>query len=318
MIYSTHVGQTGRLPPLEMRSGFQVSFDPLVNRSFTGSRVAVGGGHHRLKKSLDPDATLGCRILLVDYIAEKAANMVTATQRNQWKVGDLAKETGLSIRTLHYYDQIGLLSPSFRTRSGHRLYVAQDIKRLQQIASLRQLGFSLDEIERCLKSPGMSARRVIEFHISRLKEQIELQSKLRGRLESIAARLDSRREISVDDLIQTIEVTNMVGKYYTPEQLETLRQRADTIGQDRIRESEKEWADLIRQVGEEMEKGTDPSSERVRNLAEKWMALIQEFTGGDPGIAKSLGTMWQQEENIHGQDTKRMREMMAYISKARQ
>jgi hypothetical protein len=53
-------------------------------------------------------------------------------------------------------------------------------------------------------------------------------------------------------------------------------------------------------------------------LADKWMALVQEFTGGDAGITKSLGTMWQQEENIHGLDTKRMRELMAYVSKARQ
>ena len=239
-------------------------------------------------------------------------------QRSQWKVGDLAKETGLSVRTLHYYDQIGLLSPSYRTQSGHRLYVTRDINRLQQIASLRQLGFSLEEIEKCLKSPGMSARQVIGFHISRLKEQIELQSKLRKRLEEIAARLDSARDISVEELIRTIEVTNMVGKYYTPEQLESLRQRADSIGQDRIRQSEEEWAELIRQVGSEMDKGTDPSNERVRKLADKWMALIQEFTGGDPGITKSLGSMWQQEENIHGFDTKRMRELMSYVSKARQ
>ncbi|MDJ0532850.1 MAG: MerR family transcriptional regulator [Xenococcaceae cyanobacterium MO_207.B15] len=59
------------------------------------------------------------------------------------KIGELAKQTGISIRTLHYYDAIGLLSPSHRTSVGYRLYNNQDIIRLQQIVSLRQLRFSL-------------------------------------------------------------------------------------------------------------------------------------------------------------------------------
>ena len=53
------------------------------------------------------------------------------------KVGELARQTGLSVRTLHYYDEIGLLSPSYRTETGYRLYAAVDIARLQQIKSLR-------------------------------------------------------------------------------------------------------------------------------------------------------------------------------------
>jgi DNA-binding transcriptional MerR regulator len=61
------------------------------------------------------------------------------------KVGDLAKQTAVSVRTLHYYDEIGLLSPSGRTESGYRLYATQDIVRLQQIVSLRQIGFSLEK-----------------------------------------------------------------------------------------------------------------------------------------------------------------------------
>ena len=67
-----------------------------------------------------------------------------------WKVGELAKQTGLSVRTLHYYDEVGLLSPSQRTAAGHRLYTAGDIVRLQQIKSLRHLAFALEEIRACL------------------------------------------------------------------------------------------------------------------------------------------------------------------------
>ena len=66
------------------------------------------------------------------------------------KVGELARRTGLTVRTLHHYDAIGLLRPSGRTDSahgsGHRLYTAADVARLQQILSLKHLGFGLEQI----------------------------------------------------------------------------------------------------------------------------------------------------------------------------
>ena len=92
------------------------------------------------------------------------------------KIGELAKQTGLSIRTLHYYDEIELLSPSHRTDVGHRFYSDQDIIRLQQILSLRQLGFSLSEIRECLQSPDYALLQVINLHCARIREQMALSS----------------------------------------------------------------------------------------------------------------------------------------------
>src|SRR3954452_18682683 len=94
------------------------------------------------------------------------------------KVGELARRTGLTIRTLHHYDEIGLLKPSLHTESGHRLYTAGDVARLQQVLSLRQLGFSLEEVRACLDRPGFSPLEVLRLHVVRLREQIELQQKL--------------------------------------------------------------------------------------------------------------------------------------------
>ncbi len=105
-----------------------------------------------------------------------------------WKVGELAKQTGLSVRTLHYYDEIGLMKPSHHTESGYRLYATEDIVRLQQIKSLRQLGFSLEEIRDCLDSPDFTPRRVIQLHLERLREQIALQQRLCDCAERTALR----------------------------------------------------------------------------------------------------------------------------------
>jgi DNA-binding transcriptional MerR regulator len=83
-----------------------------------------------------------------------------------WRVGGLAARTGLSVRTLHYYDEIGLLLPSQRTDAGHRLYTAGDVVRLQRIESLRTLGFDLQEIRERLVRPGFPLQRVVELHLA--------------------------------------------------------------------------------------------------------------------------------------------------------
>src|SRR5687768_16281487 len=75
------------------------------------------------------------------------------------RIGELAKRTGISIRTLHHYDDVGLLSPPHRTVSGHRLYGREEIVRLQQILSLRQSGLSLDEIGELLSRRDFDAKQ---------------------------------------------------------------------------------------------------------------------------------------------------------------
>jgi MerR family transcriptional regulator, thiopeptide resistance regulator len=74
-------------------------------------------------------------------------------EQQRWKVGGLAQSTGLSIRTLRYYDEIGLLQPSGRSAAGHRLYDSADVARLYRISLLRRLGFQLDQIAAVLEDP---------------------------------------------------------------------------------------------------------------------------------------------------------------------
>ena len=73
-----------------------------------------------------------------------------------WKIGELARRTGLTVRTLHHYDEIGLLSPAERSDGGHRVYDEADVQRLYRIVSLRSLGFPLDAIARALDSQSAS------------------------------------------------------------------------------------------------------------------------------------------------------------------
>jgi MerR family transcriptional regulator, thiopeptide resistance regulator len=231
------------------------------------------------------------------------------------KIGELARRTGVSIRTLHYYDEIGLLSPSLHSAAGHRVYGLREITRLQQIRSLQQIGFSLKEIRSMLSSRAHSPLSVVEMHLARAKEQIATQQKLCDRLESLAKSMRSRK-VSVDQLISTIEVMNMFEKYYSREQLDELQQRAELLGEDGMRKAQQDWVTLMAEVRAEMEKGTDPESPQVRALARRWRVLIEAFTGGNSEIEKSLRTMYQSEpvhQKIQGTPEPGM---MAYIGKA--
>ena len=191
----------------------------------------------------------------------------------------------MSVRALHHYDEIGLLSPSHRSESGYRLYTGTDVVRLQQIRSLRMLGFSLEQAGELLTRPDVTPDHVLQLHIAHLKERIELQRSLCDRLERVAGRWRSDETVPTEEFLQIIEEINMFDKYYTPEQMAELKQRGETLGQEHIREVEAEWPQLIAQVQAEMDQGTDPADERVQRLARRWQELVQEFTGGDPGIA---------------------------------
>jgi DNA-binding transcriptional MerR regulator len=147
------------------------------------------------------------------------------------KVGELSRRTGLSIRALHHYDEIGLLSPSRRTSADHRLYERSEVERLQRIVSLRRIGLSLDEIRDCLRRPEYSLERVLELQIERIDQEMGRQKRLRDLIQRLRDRLRAAEVISVDELTRTIEVTMNHDKYYTPEQLE---RRREDVGQARI------------------------------------------------------------------------------------
>jgi DNA-binding transcriptional MerR regulator len=233
-----------------------------------------------------------------------------------WKVGELAKQTGLTVRTLHHYDEIGLLSPSHRTAAGHRLYVEDDVARLQQVASLRNLGFPLEEIRDVLNEKRMSPLQVVQLHADRLREQVRSQQRLVERLDALAEGLRTAETVSADQLIQTIEEITMFEKYYTQEQMDYLAQRREQVGEARIKEVEAEWPRLMDEVRAEMERGTDPCDPRVQEMARRWKGLVEEFTGGNEGIRQSLGNLYQNESTVHGMDVAGMRPLMEYVGRA--
>ncbi|HEV7702667.1 MAG TPA: MerR family transcriptional regulator [Gemmatimonadaceae bacterium] len=235
-----------------------------------------------------------------------------------WKVGELASRTGMSVRALHHYDEIGLLTPSLRTPSGHRLYQDADVARLQQIQSLRLMGIPLDEVKRLLDGAAMTPREVLDLHLARLHEQIARQNRLAERIETLATHMDRRESASIDDLCQIIQAMTTMEKYFTPEQLEVLRDKRTSITQQHMDEVRDSWNEIIPKVRHAMAANADPTSPEIVAIAKRWKELVEEFTGGDPKIAQAVKTMYENEGPTLQQQLGEVPtpEMFVYISKA--
>ncbi|MFG2053953.1 MerR family transcriptional regulator [Micromonospora sp. NPDC048930] len=219
-----------------------------------------------------------------------------------WRIGELCRRTGLTVRTLHHWDHVGLLRPSARTSSGHRLYAERDVDRLYRIVALRELGLPLETIGVLLDRTGTGGPELAELlgeHLAHVERQLAALGGLRDRLAALVPAVRAAGGATSVDLLALIEevtrVDDTIRNYFTEEQLAALAQRREQLGEDAIRGVQEEWPRLIAQVQAELDAGTDPADPRVRALAKRWMELLEAFHGGDPGLRDSLYRM--QAEN---------------------
>lgn len=147
-----------------------------------------------------------------------------------WKVGDLAKLTGLTLRTLRFYDQIGLFSPSAHSDSGHRLYNQADLSRLQQILSLKELGLSLEEIKSVVTGGHFSPLQIVSLQIARLKETIQIQQKLLAGLESVSELMLLKQPVTVEDFTKLLEMMKKSQEKVILERWMDWEHRLDQLG----------------------------------------------------------------------------------------
>lgn len=192
------------------------------------------------------------------------------------RVGELAKRTGLTVRTLHHYDDIGLLRPSARTEAGYRLYNREDIARLHRIQALRGLGMTLADIGAALERPDLALAPLIDRQIMAIDRQLAQQIQLRYRLSQLKARLMEGEEPDLDDWLKTLELMSMYEQYFTQDELANLPfYRAD----DTLRA---EWAELAREANALYAAGASPASEAAQEFARRWMRTLERDTDANP------------------------------------
>ena len=120
------------------------------------------------------------------------------------KIGELAKETGVSIRTLHYYDETSLLSPSSRGDSGHRIYDKSDVVRLHRILCLKKLDLSLEEIRDVIGKSNAEIETLLDRNIESIEAEISEKKETLRTLRGTQQLLDLKDEVDLAELIDFI------------------------------------------------------------------------------------------------------------------
>ena len=127
-----------------------------------------------------------------------------------WKVGALAELTGVTVRALHHYDHVGLLVPSGRSASGHRLYSAGDVSRLYRICVLRRLGFPLERIAEVLDDSEWQLREAMTRHLDDTRRRASVAARLVTRLAEMSTAINEFDGPSTEELFSTIEEMTML------------------------------------------------------------------------------------------------------------
>jgi DNA-binding transcriptional MerR regulator len=169
-----------------------------------------------------------------------------------WSIGELAAQTGLTVRTLHHYDEIGLARPSRRSSAGHRRYTAEDVRRLHRIVALRGFGFPLPEIAALLDDPSLDAGELVRRQLSQVSERLTRAQRLRDRLAAVLEMFGAAGEPSAAVLLNLIEEMTAVEHTYTPEEFERMAEHRRQMSEQLTPEQRAEMAARRRAVWEAM------------------------------------------------------------------
>ena len=233
-----------------------------------------------------------------------------------WRIGEVATATGLTVRALHHYDQIGLVVPSGRTAGGHRLYTDADLVVLYQVTALRQLGLPLDQIA-VLLAGRADVGQVIDEQVAQVDRQIRMATRLREQL------LAAARETGAADGARFAEIIKLAGDlagYLNPEQIDAMHRRMSDLGVVGEHVVSVEIPRLYGEALAEMRSGTPPSDPAVRRIASRLDELSALLRGGpDTGVSAAVRAMWvdRGRRQPPGQGGADWGELAAYLDAAR-
>jgi DNA-binding transcriptional MerR regulator len=222
------------------------------------------------------------------------------TAERLYRASEFAALTGVTVRALHHYDRLGLVKPTGRTRAGYRLYGERDFARLQQVLTLKFIGLPLKEIKELLGRKSLDLAGVLGLQrevLETRRRQVELALKAVKQAEGLMARSGEADWEAFRKIVEVITMQHdneWMKRYYTEEQLADLARRGTP---EVLERGQREWQTLLADVDAAMKEGVDPASERAQGLAARWSALIEEFTGGDPGILEGLKKLYSDQAN---------------------
>jgi DNA-binding transcriptional MerR regulator len=211
----------------------------------------------------------------------------------RYRVHQFAELAGVTVKALHHYDRLGLLTP-LRTEAGYRVYRERDLERLEQIVALKFLGLSLRQIKTVLERTALALPDALRAQRKAIEEKQVLLARaaraIRAAEESMAAGKPAdpatlRKIIEVIDMQNSIE---LMKKYYTGEAWERRRRYYEDG-------PSAEWLQLYRDANALL--AGDPASEAAQTVADRWLKLSVRAWTGDPDVQTDSPTAWMDRAN---------------------
>jgi MerR family transcriptional regulator, thiopeptide resistance regulator len=234
-----------------------------------------------------------------------------AVDERTWRIGEVAAATGLTVRALHHYDQIGLVVPSARTSGGHRLYRSADLVVLYQVTAMRQLGLSLEQVG-ILLAGHSDVRRVIEQQLEHVDRQIRMAQRLRQQLLAAG-------DTGSVGFAEIIKLTGDLTGYLSHDKIGTMHRRMGDLGVVAEHVAGVEMPRLYGEALEEMRSGTPPADPAVRRIADRLDELSELLRGPDAEIGTAVRTMWldRGKQLAPGHGGADWGELVAYLDRSR-
>jgi DNA-binding transcriptional MerR regulator len=215
--------------------------------------------------------------------------------KRNYLIKEFADLTRVTVRTLHYYDQIGLLKPSFERANGYRVFTDADLLKLQQIVTLKFMGFSLAEIGNLLNSKGYEAVKSLRVQAEAVRDEIARLREASRAIEQVLELLESKGRIDRRKLVKIMEVIQMGEdvkktwheKFFTPEELKEFEEVGKKYTPEMIKAYQDRWAALIEEVKKSLK--ADPASKIAQSLAKRWQELLDEAYGDHPQLKARIG-----------------------------
>lgn len=256
-------------------------------------------------------------------IGEGKAPPAKGPGKRMWRVGEVAELAHVTVRTLHHYDEIGLLRPSERTSSGYRHYSEEDLRRLQQVMLFRELGFTLEAIQQLLDGASFDRRKLLEAQRELLIEQgTRTQAILRG-VDRALADLHGEGTMSTEGMFDGFESFNRQYDEEVQERWgdtdayrESMR-RTKRYTKEDWRRFQAESEAASREWVEAQAAGASPTGARAMDLAEAARQQIDRwFYPCSPAMHRNLADMYEADPRFSATYEKMAPGMTAYVSAA--
>ncbi len=211
-----------------------------------------------------------------------------------FKIKEFSDLTSVTVRALQIYDKLGLLRPSHKTMHQYRMYSEKDILRLQQIVTLKFMGFSLEEISKIFSKPGFNVERSLRAQAQSIAERAKKLEHVSKLMHELAKQLESENTINWETTTKIIEVIQKgeISKdkwhesYLSAPELMEFEKIAAQHTEEYWKKYSERWFVLYKEVEENLH--TDPEGDVAMKLAKRWLGLVDEIYFNFPNLRKKL------------------------------